>query len=176
MGLGTMMLERGDTAQGEKAVRRGIELSPNFWLGHYELGRALFTENKLSDALKSAEQAKSLAPSAPIVYRLLSNIHLRRNDYPALLADIDAYLKLDPDSPAGNSREAIARSSCAESWRCEEYAGRGSETLNETKDRKACGRSWSRANARQFARRTLEFRSSRNRERTWDAARRGPSA
>lgn len=101
IGLGTMMLERGDTAQGEKAVRRGIELSPNFWLGHYELGRALFTENKLPDALKSAEQAKSLAPSAAIVYRLLSNIHLQQKDYPALLADIDAYLKLDPDSPAG---------------------------------------------------------------------------
>ncbi|MGA7855116.1 MAG: carboxypeptidase regulatory-like domain-containing protein [Candidatus Acidiferrales bacterium] len=101
VGLGTMMLERGDTAQGEKAVRRGIELSPNYWLGHYELGRALFTENKLPDALKSAEQAKSLAPSAPVVYRLLSNIHLQQKDYPALLADIDAYLKLDPDSPAG---------------------------------------------------------------------------
>ncbi len=101
VGLGTMMLERGDVAQGEKAVRRGIELSPNYWFGHYELGRALFTENKLPDALKSAEQAKSLAPSAPVVYRLLSNIHLQQKDYPALLADIDAYLKLDPDSPAG---------------------------------------------------------------------------
>ncbi|MFZ1974929.1 MAG: tetratricopeptide repeat protein [Candidatus Acidiferrales bacterium] len=101
VGLGTMMLERGEIAQGEKAVRRGIELSPNYWLGHYELGRALFTENKLPDALKSAEQAKSLAPSAPIVYRLLSNIHLQQKDYPALLADIDAYLELDPDSPAG---------------------------------------------------------------------------
>ncbi len=101
VGLGTMMLERGDVAQGEKAVRRGIELSPNYWLGHYELGRALFGENKLPDALTSAEQAKSLAPSAAIVYRLLSNIHLQQKDYPALLADIDAYLKLDPDSPAG---------------------------------------------------------------------------
>jgi tetratricopeptide (TPR) repeat protein len=101
VGLGTMMLERGDIAQGEKAIRRGIELSPNYWLGHYELGRALFTENKLPDALKSAEQAKSLAPNAAIVYRLLSNIHLQQKDYPALLADIDAYLKLDPDSPAG---------------------------------------------------------------------------
>lgn len=101
VGLGTMLLERGETAQGEKAVRRGIELSPNYWLGHYELGRALFTEDKLSDALKSAELAKSLAPSAAIVYRLLSNIHLQQKDYPALLADIDAYLKLDPDSPAG---------------------------------------------------------------------------
>jgi tetratricopeptide (TPR) repeat protein len=101
VGLGTMLLERGDAAEGEKAVRRGIELSPNYWLGHYELGRALLTENKLADALKSAEQAKSLAPSTPIVYRLLSNIHLQQKDYPALLADIDAYLKLDPDSPAG---------------------------------------------------------------------------
>jgi tetratricopeptide (TPR) repeat protein len=113
VGLGTMMLERGDTAQGEKAVRRGVELSPNYWLGHYELGRALFTENKLPDALKSAEQTKSLAPSAPIVYRLLSNIHLQQKDYPALLADIDAYLKLDPDSPAGirakQLRELVAQ-------------------------------------------------------------------
>lgn len=113
VGLGTMMLERGDVAQGEKAVRRGIELSPNFWLGHYELGRALLTENKLPDALKSAEQAKSLAPSAAIVYRLLSNIHLQQKDYPALLADIDAYLKLDPDSPAGirakQLRELVAQ-------------------------------------------------------------------
>jgi tetratricopeptide (TPR) repeat protein len=101
VGLGTMMLERGEVAQGEKAVRRGIELSPNYWLGHYELGRALFTENKLPDALKSAEQAKSLAPSAAIVYRLLSNIHLQQKDYASLLGDIDAYLKLDSDSPAG---------------------------------------------------------------------------
>jgi tetratricopeptide (TPR) repeat protein len=101
VGLGTMLLERGDAAEGEKAVRRGIELSPNYWFGHYELGRALLTENKLTDALKSAEQAKSLAPSAAIVYRLLANIHLQQKDYPALLADIDAYLKLDPDSPAG---------------------------------------------------------------------------
>ncbi|MGA7626484.1 MAG: tetratricopeptide repeat protein [Candidatus Acidiferrales bacterium] len=113
VGLGTMMLDRGDVAQGEKLVRRGIELSPDYWLGHYELGRALFTENKIPDALKSADQAKSLAPSAPIVYRLLSNIHLQQKDYLALLADIDAYIKLDPDSPAGvrakELREQVAQ-------------------------------------------------------------------
>jgi Tfp pilus assembly protein PilF len=101
VGLGTVLLERGEIAQGEKTVRRGIELNPDYWLGHYELGRALLSQNKLPDALKSAEQAKSLAPSAAIVYRLLSNIHLQQKDYPALLADIDSYLKLDPDSPAG---------------------------------------------------------------------------
>jgi tetratricopeptide (TPR) repeat protein len=113
VGLGTMMLDRRDFAQGEITVRRGVDLNPDYWLGQYELGRALLNEDKISEALKSADQAKSLAPSAAVVYRLLSNIHLRQKDYPALLADIDSYIKLDPDSAAGiraqELREQVAR-------------------------------------------------------------------
>jgi tetratricopeptide (TPR) repeat protein len=101
VGLGTLMLDRRDFAQGEKTVRRGVELNPDYWLGQYELGRALLNQDKIAEALKSADQAKSLAPSAAVVYRLLSNIHLRQKDYPALLTDIDNYIKLDPDSAAG---------------------------------------------------------------------------
>jgi len=111
--LGTMMLDRSDFAEGEKTVRQGLELNPQYWLGHYELGRALLSQNKISEALKAADQAKSLAPTAPVVYRLLSNIHLQQKDYPALLADIDAYIKLDPDSAAGirakQLREQVAQ-------------------------------------------------------------------
>ena len=101
VGLGTLMLDKSDYASAEKAIRRGIELNPNLWLGHYELGRAFLYEKRLSDAQNSAEQARLLAPSAPIVYRLLSNIHLQKKDYVALLQDLDMYLKLDPGSPAG---------------------------------------------------------------------------
>jgi tetratricopeptide (TPR) repeat protein len=101
VGLGTMMLDRGSFAEGEIAIRRGIQLNSNLWLGHYELGRALLNEKKISEAQESAEHARLLAPSAPVVYQLLANIHLQEKDYPALLQDIDAYLKLDPDSPAG---------------------------------------------------------------------------
>jgi tetratricopeptide (TPR) repeat protein len=101
VGLGTLMLDRLDFAQGEKTVRHAVELNPDYWLGQYELGRALLDQDKIAEALKSADQAKSLAPSAAVVYRLLSNIHLRQKDYPALLADIDTYIKLDPDSAAG---------------------------------------------------------------------------
>jgi tetratricopeptide (TPR) repeat protein len=101
VGLGTMMIDKGDYVSAEKAIRRGIELNPNLWLGHYELGRTFLNEKKISDARDSAEQARLLAPSAPVVYRLLFNIHLQQKDYPALLQDLDMYLKLDPDSPAG---------------------------------------------------------------------------
>jgi lipoprotein NlpI len=57
--------------------------------------------NDLVDANKSAEQARTLAPNAPLVYRLLTNIHLCQKDYGNALQDIDAYLKLDPGSELG---------------------------------------------------------------------------
>jgi tetratricopeptide (TPR) repeat protein len=100
IGMGTILLDKGDNAGGEKMIRRGLELSPNFWLGHYELGRACLSENNLADAKKAGEQARSLMPHAAIIYRLLANIHMREKDYPALLADIDMYLKIDPNGAA----------------------------------------------------------------------------
>ena len=109
IGMGTMLLDKGDNAGGEKMIRHGLELSPNFWLGYYELGRACLAENQLADAKKAAEQARSLMPNAAIIYRLLANVHMREKDYPALLEDIDTYLKIDPDSPAGtHAREMRA--------------------------------------------------------------------
>ena len=101
IGMGTMLLDKADNAGGEKMIRRGLELSPNFWLGYYELGRACLAENHLADAKKAGEQARSLMPNAAIIYRLLANIHMREKDYRALLEDIDAYLKIDPNGPAG---------------------------------------------------------------------------
>ena len=109
IGLASLLIDTGDTAQGEKMIRHGLELSPNDWFGYYQLGRILFTESKVADAEKSAEQARSLAPNAAIVYRLLSNIHLSQKNYAALIQDLDSYIKLDPDSAAGVRAKEIRR-------------------------------------------------------------------
>lgn len=113
VGLGTMKLNMKEYSAGEKLIRQGVELSPGSWLGYYELGRAEFYQRNLDDAKKAAEQARSLAPNAPVVYRLLANIHLSEKDYAATEADIDAYLNLDPDSVEGQHarklREQIAQ-------------------------------------------------------------------
>jgi tetratricopeptide (TPR) repeat protein len=101
VGLGKVLLDKGDISDAEKTLRHGIELNPTSSRGFYELARAEFDEHKVDDAAKSAEQARSLSPDFPMVYRLLANIHLQKKDYTALLQDIDAYIKLDPDSPAG---------------------------------------------------------------------------
>ncbi len=105
--LGGILLDRGDTTEAEQCIRRGLQLNPNLWLGHYELGRALLQQDHLADALSSAEQARQLAPNVPIVYRLLSNIHLKQKDYSALLLDLDTYLTLDPSSPAGQRAKQV---------------------------------------------------------------------
>jgi tetratricopeptide (TPR) repeat protein len=101
VGLGTLLVEKGEAGEGEKAIRRGVELNPNSWMGFYELGKLDLGRDRLDLALKSAERARALAPNAPIVYRLLANIHMRQKNYADLLGDLDAYIKLDPDSPAG---------------------------------------------------------------------------
>jgi Tfp pilus assembly protein PilF len=113
VGLGTLLVEKGEVDAGEKALRRGVELNPNSWRGFYELGKLDLGQNHLDLALRSAEHAKSLAPNVPVVYRLLTILHLRQGDYRAALEDIDAYLKRDPTSPAGvraaEMREEIAK-------------------------------------------------------------------
>jgi tetratricopeptide (TPR) repeat protein len=111
--LGTLLIEKGDIDTGEKAVRRGLELNPKSWKGFYELGKLDLGRNRLDSALKSAEQARSLAPNVPIIYRLLANIHIRQKNNQELLNDLDAYIKLDPDSPASlravQMREQVAQ-------------------------------------------------------------------
>jgi hypothetical protein len=109
IGLASFLIDTGDLTQSETMTRHGLALSPNAWFGHYQLGRILFNEHKVADAEKSAEQARSLAPNAAIVYRLLSNIHLSQKNYTALAQDLDAYIKLDPDSPAGVRAKEIRK-------------------------------------------------------------------
>lgn len=99
--LGAMLMNRREFADGEKIVRHGLELDPSAWIGHYELGRALFYEKRVPDALKSAEQARSLQPNAAITYRLLALIHTSQHNESALLQDLDTYIRLDPDSAMG---------------------------------------------------------------------------
>jgi cytochrome c-type biogenesis protein CcmH/NrfG len=96
-----LLVEQGDAETGERAIRHGVQSNPVSWRGFYELGKLELGREDLDSALRSAEQAKTLAPNVPIIYRLLANIHMRQKDYAELLNDLKTYIKLDPNSPAG---------------------------------------------------------------------------
>jgi len=107
LALAILLLSRHETAQGEPLLRRGLELNPNSWLGSYELGKLELYRMHLDAALEAARQAQTLAPQQPKVYHLLSLIHLRQKNYQAAVADLDAYIRLDPDSPDGQTAKQI---------------------------------------------------------------------
>ena len=107
LALAILLLGRHDSAGGEALLRRGLELNPNSWVGYYELGKLELYRMHLEPALDAAKTAASLAPQQPKVYRLLSLIHLRQKNYQAALADLDAYIRLDPDSPEGHTAKQI---------------------------------------------------------------------
>ena len=104
--LGTLLLQRGEQ-QGEVLLRQGLLENPHSWQGQFALGELEVRRGRLEPALAAAEQAARLAPTQPVVYRLLAVIHLRQQNYPALSADLDAYLRLDPDSPAGQRAKEL---------------------------------------------------------------------
>lgn len=107
LALAVLLLGRHDSAEGEPLLRRCLELNPNSWVAYYELGKLELYRMHLESALEAAKTAESLAPKQPKVFRLLSLIHLRQKNYQAALADLDAYIRLDPDSAEGQTAKQI---------------------------------------------------------------------
>ncbi len=117
--VGTLLVDQGELAEGEKRIQRGIQLNPSSWMGYYQLARVEVMRGRLQDAEVDAEQARSLSPNSAANYQLLSVIHLREKKYRPLLRDIDMYLELDPDSAIGQ-RARIVREQLVEEIKKEE--------------------------------------------------------
>ena len=107
LALGAILDYQEKFAEAEEVTRRGLELDPASWSGHYYLGRALFGLNRFEDAEKSVREALRQKSDSLESLRLLADIHSREKDYSALVTDLDQYLKLDPSSPAGIKAKAI---------------------------------------------------------------------
>lgn len=102
--LAALLTSQKRFADAEPLARHGVELNASAWQGHYELARALLGLNQLDPAEKSARQARTLKSDFAPAHLLLANIHIRKQDTRALIEDLDAYLKIEPNGP--NSEQA----------------------------------------------------------------------
>jgi Flp pilus assembly protein TadD len=89
-------------SDAEPLARKAAELDQNAWQAKFELGRALFGLNRDAEAETSAQAAAKLAPDNGPLHLLLANIHMRMRNYPALLGDLNAYLKIEPKGPTAD--------------------------------------------------------------------------
>jgi len=110
-GLASLLSENNRFSEAEPLARRGLEL--DCWYGQFELARALMGLNQVDAAEKSAHEARTRKRDFPPLHLVLANIHIRKGNYPALLVDLDTYLKLEPKSPASEQarqmRERVRR-------------------------------------------------------------------
>jgi len=94
--LASLLSSRGEFAQAEALARQGIARDPKPWQGHYELARALFEQNRPDEAEKSIGESLKRKPDYAPSYLLRANVFIRKRNYPALVRDLDQYLRLDP--------------------------------------------------------------------------------
>lgn len=97
--LAAIMTDSKRYKEGETLARKGLSADSSSWRGPFELARALNALKEPEEAEKNALQSRDLMPDNPPVYLLLANIHIQRKDYPALLRDLDDYLRLAPTGP-----------------------------------------------------------------------------
>jgi Tfp pilus assembly protein PilF len=104
LALGALLCDRDSYPEAERVLRRAIDIDSNSWKGHFFLAQALFGQNRLDEAEKSAHEVLLRRSDVAATYILLANIHIRRHEYVLAVKDIDTYLSMRPDGP--NSDQA----------------------------------------------------------------------
>jgi tetratricopeptide (TPR) repeat protein len=104
--LGAVLDYQGKFAEAEGVTRKGLNLDPTSWAGHFYLGRALLGLNRFEEAEKNVREALRQKFNTAEALRLLADILAHEKDYSALLEDLDEYVKLDPDSSIGDLARA----------------------------------------------------------------------
>jgi Tfp pilus assembly protein PilF len=97
--LAALLTDTKRFSEAELMARKGVSDDKTSWRGPFELARALVALKQSDEAEKNAQQARDIMPDNPPVYLLLANIHIQKKDYPALIRDLDEYLRLAPNSP-----------------------------------------------------------------------------
>ena len=81
----------------EPLARKAVGLDVNSWRAQSELAQALLGLDRPEDAETSAQAAVNLQPENPTLHLLLADVHMQLRNDPALLEDLNSYLKLAPN-------------------------------------------------------------------------------
>src|SRR6266478_4177056 len=105
--LGALLCDRQSYTEAERVLRRAIDVNGNSWKGHLFLGQALFGQNKLAEAEKSAREVLLRKSDVPSTYVLLANIHIRRHEYISGIKDLDTFLSMKPQGPTSDQAREV---------------------------------------------------------------------
>lgn len=88
-------------------IRAGLHLEPSSSRGNFTLAWVLYTADRVPEAETSVKAALVYNPNFAIAHLLLAQIHLRQNNSAALVDDLDAYLRIEPDNARSPGVRAV---------------------------------------------------------------------
>ena len=104
--LSTLLNDTQRYADAEPLARKGLRLDSDSWQANAELARSLLGLHHPAEAEKNALAAAKLRPDNPLLYLVLANVHAQLNNAPALLEDLNNYLRLAPTGPMADQARA----------------------------------------------------------------------
>jgi tetratricopeptide (TPR) repeat protein len=104
--LATLLNDGKRFNDAEPLARKGLELDSSSWQANAELARSLLGLHRAAEAEKSALAASKLRPDNALLYLVLANVHGRLENGPALLEDLDNYLRLVPTGSIADQARA----------------------------------------------------------------------
>ena len=82
MGYARMAFAPYDFANGDREIRRALELSPSLAMGHLYLALSLFRQSRLDEGLTEMLRARELDPFSAIIARQMALYYMLKRDYP----------------------------------------------------------------------------------------------
>jgi tetratricopeptide (TPR) repeat protein len=105
--LAMILCEKQEFQRAEKVIENGLAMDPGSAVGKYFLGVVQFALNRTEEAEKSAHDALWRNAGEADAHILLAKIHERNHKPEAVMADVAAYLKLDPHGPLENAARQL---------------------------------------------------------------------
>jgi tetratricopeptide (TPR) repeat protein len=100
MQLGMILNNEKKFGESEAALQEGIRRAPAQWQFYYQLAVAHYGEGQFSKADVDCQRVLSINPSPPAEFRVkLADIYLKENLYDKAFAEMQEYLKTEPNGP-----------------------------------------------------------------------------
>ena len=107
--LAQLYLVEKKLSESETVIHQGLRLSPTTWLFHYQLASVHYEMKKYAEALQDYLAAQSFhAEMPPEFHARIANVYLKTGDYGKALAEMDAYLRLEPNGGYARSARKLS--------------------------------------------------------------------
>jgi TolB-like protein/Tfp pilus assembly protein PilF len=101
VGLGHAAFHEFDWATAERGFQRGLELNPNYSIGHHYYANYLVAMGQTRDAIAEAEHARRLDPVSPATQSNLTSILWLARKHERAIEESKRVLELSPEFPDG---------------------------------------------------------------------------